>query len=117
MGLMMEYKPKVGDLVQFKRRFYEMSLSERQSAPGPANMSDMEYWYGPHTDRWIGVVVQTGIKMGSWGGESKDDIPEGCKICWHAGSHGTVVSEYLTSYITEVEPIPEEKKLDKASGE
>jgi len=101
----MPYKPKVGDLVQFKRRFYEMSLSERQSAPGPANMSDMEYWYGPHTDKWIGVVIQTGIDMGSW--ETKD-IPEGVRICWHAGDHGPVISEYLTSYITEVELIPEE---------
>ena len=108
MGLMMEYKPKVGDLVRFKRRFYEMSLSERQSKPGPANMSDMEYWYGPHTDKWIGIVIKTGISMGGWGGESYDEMPEGVRVCWQVQPGETIVTEYLTCYVTAVEPVVEE---------
>ena len=108
---MMEYEPKVGDLVRFKRRFYEMSLSERQSAPGPANMSDMEYWYGPHTDKWIGIVIKTGISMGGWGGDSSEEMPEGVRICWQVQPGKTIMTEYLTSYITEVEPVSEEEKV------
>ena len=103
-----EGKFEVGDLVRFRRDFYQMTLSQRQSAPGPANMSDMEYWYGTETDKWVGVILQTGIRMGGWGGDSREEIPDGVKIHWNDLKGSNVV---FVSYETEVE-----KVLDKAES-
>ena len=114
----MTYEPRVGDLVRFKRSLYNASLSEKQSMPGPTNMNDMEYWYGPSTDVWVGVVLQAGIKGASWAGESDSDVPAAVKVCWNDSGGETI----LTSYITEIEPVVDEiikkhleKTLDKES--